>query len=348
MTDLDISSRFSIPHEVLIQHFHKRFLKIFRMLSKNLTKVCSSIRLRSRRLTTTTSVPWALSVLALLPALLGKSFRYLHKKGLKPWMEVMNDVTKGDKNNSPVLRSLSHLAWNHLIFAFLQSSSTAVRSNSTFSAHFIVDHFDLVNQIFTTSVWSSVTTLSAVNSMRSKVLLRVLVGLIFALSIEPHLPLALPGVPEIDKSQREVEYFDRVWTKLVEKQLTLALESVCDETAVIAFNILAAIVKEPSTTPLDPTILLVDGFLDGTLARIRSPITVPRAVAPIMDGACDEMVLSGWSVDWTTRRAGVILELFGKCLNRMGRIKSDTVVGSVSKSEIIVVSIPSKLKLNRR
>lgn len=95
-----------------------------------------------------------------------------------------------------------------------------------------------------------------------------------------------------------------------------AILSRYEETAIIGWSILAAIVKPPSeatqSAGLEALINLV--FLDGSVAKTKVPTAQALLIARALAKAPQPVAIPGWSTRWTVANAEKVLEMVDKCL----------------------------------
>lgn len=249
---------------------------------------------------------WALSTIALLPLLLGKTFRRFDLTGIKPWMHAIHSVRMG----AIPMRSLTSLLWNHLMFAFLRASSTPTMHPFTSSwilrgdAHAL----SVLGQIFSHSAWRR----------QARMMLDVLVGIVYGLTA---FPRTLAGSASWEEQEQEVAHFDVIWERVVARQLPCALESDSDDTACRAIAVLAAIVKPATTVDLRvPDRLFVPSFLDGSIAKLRLPSAIVAVAELSSANAIQVSELPGWSAKWIASNADELLFVFRACVIRATRV----------------------------
>lgn len=244
---------------------------------------------------------WAVHVIALLPALLGKRFRKLEPRGVRPWITL---VTACRAHTSQDVKVLSSLLWNHLAYAF---TSTPLDDGSMWVFRADCKPFNLLVQVFTQSSGPKMDHAHAL----------VLAGVIYGLSI---LNLALPPASTFivgaAPADPQLENLDFVWEKVVTAALPQALASSNAQTASVGWAILAAMVKPPSTdAERRPTLnaLVNPVFLDGVPpVKSKMPVLPGVLASRAIESTCSPDAIPGWASRWTVSRIQRVLELAEK------------------------------------
>lgn len=186
---------------------------------------------------------WALHVIGLLPALLGKLFRKLEPKGVRPWIQL---VGKCREHTSADVRALSTLLWNHLASAFMR---TTLDDGSVWVFRADGKPFQLLIQLFgsTPAGWQS--------PAKDAAYALALAGTLFGLSV-----LNRTFVPEDCLANLDI-----VWDRVVAVSLRGAMASQESSIASVGWATLAAIVSPPKEDAPKATLdwLVNPVFLDG-------------------------------------------------------------------------------------
>lgn len=251
------------------------------------------------------SAIWALHVIALLPALLGKLFRKLEPKGVRPWIQL---VGKCREHASEDIRALSTLLWNHLAFAFMR---TTLDDGSVWVFRADGKPFQLLIQLFgaTTTEWGDAAARTTSGPPKDRAYALTLAGTLYGLNV---LNLGLPATPAGDA---QLENLDFVWDRVVAVALRGAMGSLDTEIAAVGWAILAALVKAPAAgAPLPMLDALINrAFLDGVPAKGKVVPTgelARRAFA----AATQPDQIPGWAARWTVSRAAKVLGLVEQVL----------------------------------
>ncbi|KAL8279224.1 hypothetical protein RQP46_008480 [Phenoliferia psychrophenolica] len=262
---------------------------------------------------------WAVHVIALLPALLGKLFRKLEPKGVRPWIELVN---KCRENASEDVKTLSTLLWNHLAFAFMK---TTLEDGSVWVFRADGKPFQLLIQLFgpTLDGWGEVGH----KSPKDYAYALTLAGTMFGLSV---LNLQLPAAPPLSPDDVQVANLDQVWDKVAAIALQGAMASRDAAIASVGWAILAAIVKAPSTAPdaPSPTLnsLINPIFLNG--APPKGKVVAPGSLAKLgLEKACRPEAIPGWTTRWTVTRAAKVLGVVENALGLVGLPVGTVVTG---------------------
>lgn len=289
------------------------------------------------------AAPWAVNVIALVPALLKHKFRRLETAGVRPWVSLVNEVRI---HSSLHLRALGNLLWNHLVFAFLSTSHTNPPTVGTLSWSFGEGRLNVLTGVFSTqrSVWIQYDRVSQVQREKATVLAQVLAGAVYGLSVLNRAPLVVdPAAP--DAVDPQFEQYDILWARLVAggwikdvprgasvaeleaaeaegkkkfvgDEVVTAIRSRYEETAIIGWSILAAIVKPPSEVDRHAGVeALVNAvFLDGSVAKTKVPTAQALLIARALAKAPQPVAIPGWSTRWTVANGDKVSEMVDTCL----------------------------------
>lgn len=268
------------------------------------------------------------SVLALVPALLGGEFRFLNPKGIGPWMRAFNALS--DSPSSPVL-VLCALAWPHLAFAFLRVPGQSVPGQTDRLWMFRDKSTKpMVNylSIFKSRIkdWQGVVdpTLGDERKeqirLHAKALALAFCGVIYGATVYVRYGTTSvraanhpPDVPP-----HRLPMLDRIFKEILEIYLpAMAKSEASSECNIIAWQILARIcrTKSSSERPALLESLINPIFLDGTLASI-APDSAKMKV--LLDAAIRRSItpaaIPGWSEQWLVANVAEVLKLFENCL----------------------------------
>lgn len=264
------------------------------------------------------------SVLALVPALLGGEFRFIDPKGIGPWMRAFNALS--DSPSSPVL-VLSALAWPHLAFAFLRTPGQPnrpwmFRDNSTRPL------FNYLS-IFRSRIkkdWQGAVDPTLDDGWKEQIRLQAkALALAFCGAIYGATVYVRYGTTSVrtandppDVPAHRLPMLDRIFKEMLEVYLpAMAKSETSNECNTIAWQILARICR-PKSSSERPVLLesLVNPiFLDGTLAII-APDSAKMNV--LLDAAIQRSTtpaaIPGWSEQWLVANVAQVLKLFEDCL----------------------------------
>lgn len=297
---------------------------------------------------TVVTAPWVVSVLALIPAILGKRFIKLEKNGIRPWVSV---ISKTREHPSMYIRNLGNLTWLHLISNFLRAHDV---HNLIFGRQ---RPYNLMLQVFSQrALWSRVDKDC---KERGSVLVRVFTGLVFGLTVLiKETPLVLDDSVESVKplldglhsdeqlsptQQRQFKYYDHVWSTLFEEQpselatrdsagkldsphprgLLLALmASPHVEMVATGWRILVAITTIPTKADGEASLdrLLNPFLMDVTLAKTKNVEEQTLLLAQIERETVREVEIPGWEAGWTLSRSKRILDVLVQCLSAQRQV----------------------------
>lgn len=263
------------------------------------------------------------SVLALVPALLGGAFRFIDPKGIGPWMRTFN--TLSESPSSPVL-VLSALAWPHLAFAFLRTPGQPnrpwmFRDNSTRPL------FNYLS-IFRSRIkeWQRVVDPMLDDERKEQIRLHAkALALAFCGAIYGAIVYVRYGTTSVriandppDVPAHRLPMLDRIFKEMLEVYLPeIAKSEASHECKIIGWQILARICRPKSSSerPVSLESLINPIFLDGTLAII-APDSAKMNV--LLDAAIQRSIkpasIPGWSEHWLVTNVDSVLQLFEKCL----------------------------------
>lgn len=271
------------------------------------TPLCQ--RHESRRLTRPRAAFWALSVLAILPALLGGHFRRLTPRGVKPWSDL---VLRASINPSASVRLLSQVVWSHLIFAFLQYSRKM-------SGDWLFDHkgrraLALLCQTPKVFVPAGGEQPEGLGPNPLLMMPGYIHGLSLSVrryrSINPESTTS--PVPTLDQ---ELSDLNDIWLVLT-KDLAATFAAPRSHPAHIdaAWYMLRRVLS-PVTDDVVPVYALLNGaILEGAVVRARTPKQQTDASILAVSKVLRSEQVSGWPVRWIVRNLGRVLQVFDDCL----------------------------------
>jgi hypothetical protein len=281
---------------------------------------------------------WLLNFLAILPALLGPRFRKLDSKGIRPFISLFHKF--GD-HGSLLTKTLSALVWNHVTFAFLATPLTA--NNEIWIFRNDLKPFNVLTSVFQhrEQVWKPLdSTLPLSPSRRdrhrlhSQALAHVFVGMVtgFAVVVHNHSP---PPERNSPLSQDQLSHLDRVFDTLVSPRLVSVVHAPYPETVRIGWATLASIVKPRSDVDRTTTLeaLLNPALFDGTIAQMKETGKQEMLGARALGMSTQPEDVPGWGAQWTTSRAGRVLQLLSKCLGDWSEAKTSVSAQSVEVSK---------------
>lgn len=254
---------------------------------------------------------WAIQVIALLPAILGPSFRQLSPSSVTPWMKIVGHARK-----TP-LKSLASLVWNHLVYAFVTYSVSPTNQVWIFQTK----GFSIISQtIGPRATWGiyDPPVKTAATILKAQIASSIFVGILYGLS-----SLARPFYPMAGNyayNDHEISYLDVVWNNLFDPFFVNFTDSKVDEVMIAGWKILNAVVHpQPSdrTAPPRADVLLNSVLLDGSVARARTDAAKQDLVARVLAATVQPEQVIGWSSRWVVSRTEKLLGCFEYCLGNL-------------------------------
>lgn len=276
----------------------------------------------------TANLLFHLSLLSILPALLGASFRKLEEKGIGPWIKPFNQISQ-TQTSIHVLATIA-LSWTNLAFAFSRSTSGLDNSDSAWILRRRGDDnkaLFVLSNIFVTrkDVWVREAGLVSPTKKERKRSHAKALALAFAaslhgLTVTIHHGVSsvrnlTPDLPISPLSTLQLNQFDEIFDKLLAPTLPNLTRSPFVETSTIGWIIFASILRPRS--PKDQFAVLEDiinpAILDTQLASARSTEHLDLVLATVFGRAFDPRKISGWGSEWVQSRLDRVLDLFVKC-----------------------------------
>lgn len=292
--------------------------------------------------------PWLVlvNVLALLPVLMEQRFRRLQQRGIRPWITLFNHALA---RPLPHVRTLSVLAWTHLVYGFLRVPPDAGpvegrRASDPGVVAWIFREdgkpFGLLNQVFSSEnkrAWvAAVGQTTPTHKMRTKALalplVHTLVSTIFGVSVLVHNgPGSVapdPSLPLPEPTEAQLNALTHVWTRLIATHLLTALRAAYDDVRAIAWATLAAIVRSHALEHRQARLQrLVNGvFLDGSVPLTRAPAQQAMLAAKALSSVVSTDEIPGWTAVWTVANVGKVLELVDAALKDAPALLTGTAV----------------------
>lgn len=150
--------------------------------------------------------------------------------------------------------------------------------------------------------------------LKAQVAGTVFVGLLYGLSslARPFFPIA----GDYSYNDHELRYLDNIWSRLVRPYFRNFSATKVDCVILMGYQILSALLKPVSADreSYRADLLLNKVFLDGTVARARTPQAQGEVVERVLAASVQPGELPGWSARWIVSRTEVLLGEFGGCL----------------------------------
>ncbi|GAA6008243.1 hypothetical protein JCM11491_001941 [Sporobolomyces phaffii] len=267
------------------------------------------------------------SLLSILPALLGPSFRKLEEKGITPWIKPFNQLHQS-QTSVHILATLA-LAWTNLGYAFCRSTSASEdgevswilrkRGNDNKALSVLSNIFRTRHEVWTRA--DGTPTKKERKRSHAKALSISYAASLHGMTVSIHrgassvraLAPELEPLPSLKPDQ--LEQFDEVFERLIVSTLPCLTRSPFVETARIGWDLLASILR--SRSPADRFAVLEDivnpAILEVQLASAKTSEYLDLVLANVLSKAFDTSKLTGWGSDWVQSRVERVLALFETC-----------------------------------
>ncbi|GAA5925428.1 uncharacterized protein JCM15063_005024 [Sporobolomyces koalae] len=269
------------------------------------------------------------SLLSILPALLGPSFRKLEEKGIGPWIKPVNLLSQ-HQTSTHLLTTIA-LSWTNLSFAFFRSISGVDDSASSWILRKKGNDnkaLSVLSNIFTTrkDVWKRDGGTSSPNKKQRKQSHAKALSLAYAASIYGLTVVVHHGVSSVRQlassteveplSSQQLDKFDEVFNRLIVPILPYLTGSPFVETSNVGWRMFTSIIA--ARTLDDRFAVLEDivnpALLDVQLASAKTSEYLDGVLVDIFARAKDCSRAPGWGREWVLSRLDKVLELFGECL----------------------------------
>ncbi|BGP55609.1 hypothetical protein JCM8202v2_003214 [Rhodotorula sphaerocarpa] len=267
-----------------------------------------------------------LSVLALIPALLGAEFRLLSPRGIGHWLLPFNELSNSP---SPSVLALSALAWPHLAFAFLRVPPPANKPwmfATKGPSRTIINYVSLFKSRNERWLRGSGADADADRKagirVHAKALTLAFVGAVYGATVYTRFgtsSLRRPLAPlETAPTATQRDMFDRIFTDLLQEYLpSITTSAACHESQALGWQILSRIVRRRSAEDRSAFLesLVNPIFLDGSLAVVPPASSKMNIVLEAaMQRAVKTSSIPGWGEEWLADNVVRVLQLFGACL----------------------------------
>ncbi|GAA5948167.1 hypothetical protein JCM3765_007140 [Sporobolomyces pararoseus] len=265
------------------------------------------------------------SLLSILPALLGPSFRKLEEKGIGPWIKPYNQLYQS-QTSVHILATLA-LSWTNLSYAFFRSTSVADdvevswilrrRGNENKALAVLSNIFKTRQDVWARGEGSSTPTKKERQRTHAKALSIAYGATLHGLAVSIlHGPSSVREQELSTLSKDQQEHFDEVFDRVVVPTLPNLTRSDFVETSRIGWNLLAALLRP--RTPSDRFAVLEDivnpALLDVQFASAKTSEFLDFALATSFAKAFDSSKTIGWGEEWVQSRLGKVLKLFETCI----------------------------------
>ncbi|GAA5885987.1 hypothetical protein JCM6882_004223 [Rhodosporidiobolus microsporus] len=276
-----------------------------------------------------------LTLLTLLPALLGPSFRKIHERGIAPWFTPFNSLVR---IQSMHVLSLSALTWSHLVYAFLRTTSDQGVEAWLFRKP-DARPFDLLGSLFRNrcqTAWrradasdpaGKIASRKESQRVHAKALTLAFCATVYGLTVyirhgtsAVRPAEAAEGDLNAPLSVKQLAYYDLVFTKLLSAFLPkITHTTVSQETPTIGWQLLSSVLRPRTANDARATLeaLVNPAFLNGSLSQGIAPRAPERQMlltAAALSGAVQPGRVPAWGVEWVEKNVEKVLELFEQCL----------------------------------
>ncbi|GAA5820157.1 hypothetical protein JCM11251_005506 [Rhodosporidiobolus azoricus] len=288
-----------------------------------------------------------LTLLALLPGLLGSQFRKIDERGIAPWIKPYNTYTRFP---SVHVLGLSALTWSHLVYAFLRTTSDKGGDTWLFRKP-DAKPFDLLGSIFRNRAdmaWrkndaadpgGKNTGRKEMQRVHAKALALAFCATIYGLTIYMrHGVSAIRPAPvsfeDLDAplSSKQLSYHDLVFTKLLSAFLpSLTRTPVSHETPALGWQLFSSVLRPRTSNDATATLeaLVNPAFLNGSLSQGTAPRAPDRQgllTAAALSSAVQPGRVPAWGTGWVEKNVDTVLNLFEECLPKEGEDTLEQVV----------------------
>ncbi|GAA5893465.1 uncharacterized protein JCM6883_003527 [Sporobolomyces salmoneus] len=268
------------------------------------------------------------SLLTILPALLGSSFRKIEEKGIAPWLKPYNQLFSSQQSIH-ILAPLT-LSWTHLAYAFFRSTSAADEVESSWilrrrghenkALTVLSNKFKTRQELWLRGDGGGTPTKKERKRIHAKALSITYAATLHGLTVSIFYGFSSVRdvSPEFELSTStsdQLANLDEEFDRLVTPYLPSLTRSPFVDTSRIGWSILASILRPRTATDRFATLedIVNPSLLDVQLASARTTEFLDFALATIFAKAFDPSKLTGWGSEWVQSRLGNILDLCEAC-----------------------------------
>ncbi|CEQ39507.1 SPOSA6832_01041, partial [Sporobolomyces salmonicolor] len=266
---------------------------------------------------------YTVSLLSVLPALLGPSFRQLEEKGIGPWIRPFNELKHASSSHILVL---SAIMWSHLAYSFLRTTSVKSKGLWVFRKpdrkpfEVLLRIFEGRGEVWRKNVAAAGTTPAKKDKQRmhAKALALAFVATVYGLTVVVHHGISSVRDPSASASlsSDQLEHLDTTFTELLHRFLPILVHSTVSEASSLGWSLLSSVVRPK--TPSDPTAtleaLINPVFLDGAIPQLKTAEQLELTAASAIAKAVGPGRVPSWGREWVTSRVEKVLDLLGECL----------------------------------
>ncbi|GAA5857904.1 hypothetical protein JCM1840_000961 [Sporobolomyces johnsonii] len=281
---------------------------------------------------------YTVSLLSVLPALLGPSFRQLEEKGIGPWIRPFNELKHAPSSHILVL---SAIMWSHLTYSFLRT--TSIKSNGLWvfrkpdrkPFEVLLRIFEGRVEVWRKNVAAAGTTPAKREKQRAhaKALALAFVAMVYGLTVVVHhgISSVRDASASAPLSPLQLEHLDTTYAELLRRFLPILVHSPVSEASSLGWSLLSSVVRPQ--TPGDHTAtleaLINPVFLDGAIAQLKTAGQLELTTASAVAKAVGPTKVPSWGREWVTSRVEKVLELLGECLRGEKELAVEIVEASV-------------------
>ncbi|GAA5984860.1 hypothetical protein JCM11641_005444 [Rhodosporidiobolus odoratus] len=282
-----------------------------------------------------------LTILSLLPALVGPSFRRLDDRGISPWIVPFNALVD---SASPHVLALSALSWSHLVYSFLRTTSDKA---PTWVFNGDAKPFGLLLGLFKNrqaAAWRKIDATDPsgrvpgrkeAQKVHAKALTLALVSFVYGMSvyIRQGVSPVRPSSADLHEAEIDIpltlkqsEHLDLVFDDSTAQFLPLAAHTgVSQDAPILAWSLFSSILRPRTSndaTKATLEALVNPAFLNGNLSQTlgkdsekdkeKQALLTARAMA----SAVQPVKVPGWGAEWVQGRVEKVLKGFERCLPR--------------------------------
>ncbi|GAA5919604.1 hypothetical protein JCM1841_001075 [Sporobolomyces salmonicolor] len=281
---------------------------------------------------------YTVSLLSVLPALLGPSFRQLEEKGIGPWIRPFNELKHASSSHILVL---SAIMWSHLAYSFLRTTSVKSKGLWVFRKpdrkpfEVLLRIFEGRGEVWRKNVAAAGTTPAKKDKQRmhAKALALAFVATVYGLTVVVHHGISSVRDPSASASlsSDQLEHLDTTFTELLHRFLPILVHSTVSEASSLGWSLLSSVVRPK--TPSDPTAtleaLINPVFLDGAIPQLKTAEQLELTAASAIAKAVGPGRVPSWGREWVTSRVEKVLDLLGECLGGEKELAVEIVEASV-------------------
>lgn len=271
------------------------------------------------------------SLLSILPALLGPSFRKIEEKGIAPWLKPYNQLWQS-QTSVHLLATLS-LSWNNLGYAFFRSTSAADegevswilrrRGNENKALSVLSNIFKTRQEAWIKGDGGVTPTKKERKRALAKALAITYAASLHGLTVSIHHGFS--SVRDLSSSDdvatvaplttEQMDNFDEVFDRLVVPYLPSLTRGPFVESSRIGWTALASILRPRTRADRFATLedIVNPALLDVQLASAKTTEFLDFALATVFAKAFEPAKMTAWGSEWVQSRLDKVLALLEAC-----------------------------------